>query len=93
MVGGHVEEGEDFDTAVHREILEETGLPPATLMLEITDQFAVLRPPGPARRLAGAVCLAPEPLYRCAVPPVRIVSDRGQAASGLGWDRADHQPH
>lgn len=26
MVGGHVEEGEDFDTAVHREILEETGI-------------------------------------------------------------------
>ena len=26
MVGGHVEPGEDFDTAVHREILEETGI-------------------------------------------------------------------
>lgn len=26
MVGGHVEEGEDFDTAVHRELLEETGV-------------------------------------------------------------------
>jgi 8-oxo-dGTP pyrophosphatase MutT (NUDIX family) len=26
MVGGHVDPGEDFDTAVHREILEETGL-------------------------------------------------------------------
>jgi 8-oxo-dGTP diphosphatase len=26
MVGGHVEDGEDFDTAVHRELLEETGI-------------------------------------------------------------------
>lgn len=26
MVGGHVEDGEDFDTAVERELLEETGL-------------------------------------------------------------------
>ncbi len=26
MVGGHVEDGEDFDTAVHRELLEETGV-------------------------------------------------------------------
>jgi sugar lactone lactonase YvrE/8-oxo-dGTP pyrophosphatase MutT (NUDIX family) len=26
MVGGHVEPGEDFDTAIHREILEETGI-------------------------------------------------------------------
>ena len=26
MVGGHVEPGEDFDLAVHREILEETGI-------------------------------------------------------------------
>jgi 8-oxo-dGTP pyrophosphatase MutT (NUDIX family) len=26
MVGGHVEPGEDFDVAVHREIREETGI-------------------------------------------------------------------
>ena len=26
MVGGHVEPGEDFDVAIHREILEETGI-------------------------------------------------------------------
>lgn len=26
LVGGHVEDGEDFDTAVHRELAEETGL-------------------------------------------------------------------
>ena len=26
LVGGHVEPGEDFDTAVHRELLEETGV-------------------------------------------------------------------
>lgn len=26
MVGGHVEAGEDFDTAIHREVLEETGI-------------------------------------------------------------------
>jgi 8-oxo-dGTP pyrophosphatase MutT (NUDIX family) len=35
MVGGHVEPWEDFDTAVHREILEETGIStgPADLVL------------------------------------------------------------
>ncbi|MGN6780727.1 MAG: NUDIX domain-containing protein [Marmoricola sp.] len=26
MIGGHVEEGEDFDTAISRELAEETGL-------------------------------------------------------------------
>ena len=26
LVGGHVEPSEDFDTAVHRELLEETGI-------------------------------------------------------------------
>ena len=26
IVGGHVEPGEDFDVAVHRELLEETGI-------------------------------------------------------------------
>ncbi|WP_157682755.1 NUDIX domain-containing protein [Nocardioides scoriae] len=26
IVGGHVEDGEDFDAAVHRELLEETGV-------------------------------------------------------------------
>ena len=26
MVGGHVEDGEDYDTAMRREILEETGI-------------------------------------------------------------------
>lgn len=26
LVGGHVEEGEDFDPAAHRELAEETGL-------------------------------------------------------------------
>ena len=26
VVGGHVEPGEDFDAAVHRELLEETGI-------------------------------------------------------------------
>jgi len=35
MVGGHVEDGEDFETAVYREVEEETGLvlPPGTLQL------------------------------------------------------------
>ena len=35
MVGGHVEEGEDFEAAVYREALEETGLvlPPGSLEL------------------------------------------------------------
>src|ERR1700712_990102 len=34
MVGGHVEPGEDFDTAVHRELLEETGIAAAPGDLE-----------------------------------------------------------
>jgi 8-oxo-dGTP pyrophosphatase MutT (NUDIX family) len=35
MVGGHVEDGEDFEPAAYRELLEETGvsLPPGTLHL------------------------------------------------------------
>jgi 8-oxo-dGTP pyrophosphatase MutT (NUDIX family) len=35
MVGGHVEDGEDFEPAAYRELLEETGvhLPPGTLRL------------------------------------------------------------
>lgn len=33
MVGGHVEDGEDYETAVYRELAEETGLkaPPGSL--------------------------------------------------------------
>src|SRR4051812_33857786 len=34
MVGGHVEPGEDFDTAMRRELLEETGI--ASLPGELT---------------------------------------------------------
>ncbi len=34
MVGGHVEPGEDFDTAVYRELLEETGIAAAPGDLE-----------------------------------------------------------
>lgn len=35
MVGGHVEDGEDFEPAAYREVEEETGLalPPGTLLL------------------------------------------------------------
>jgi 8-oxo-dGTP pyrophosphatase MutT (NUDIX family) len=35
MVGGHVEDGEGFEPAAYRELLEETGLalPPGTLRL------------------------------------------------------------
>lgn len=35
MVGGHVEDGEDFEPAAYRELVEETGvsLPPGTLRL------------------------------------------------------------
>jgi 8-oxo-dGTP pyrophosphatase MutT (NUDIX family) len=35
MVGGHVEDGEDFEPAAYRELAEETGLtlPPGTLQL------------------------------------------------------------
>jgi 8-oxo-dGTP diphosphatase len=42
MVGGHVEPGEDFDTAVHRELLEETGIAtgPDDLILWQEAEFA-----------------------------------------------------
>jgi 8-oxo-dGTP diphosphatase len=41
MVGGHVEPGEDFDTAIHREILEETGIRtgPGDLALWKAEEF------------------------------------------------------
>lgn len=42
LVGGHVEPGEDFDTAVHRELLEETGIAtgPGDLVLWQDTEFA-----------------------------------------------------
>jgi 8-oxo-dGTP pyrophosphatase MutT (NUDIX family) len=42
MVGGHVEPGEDFDTAVHRELREETGIvtEPGDLVLWQQTQFS-----------------------------------------------------
>lgn len=42
MVGGHVEEGEDFDAAVLRELAEETGLepPPGTLTTWFEGEFS-----------------------------------------------------
>ncbi len=45
LVGGHVEPGEDFDSAAHRELLEETGITvgspraPAELMLWQDTEF------------------------------------------------------
>ncbi|MGO4257307.1 NUDIX domain-containing protein [Marmoricola sp. RAF53] len=41
MVGGHVEDDEDFETAVYREVAEETGvdLPPGTLALWRDDEY------------------------------------------------------
>ena len=42
IVGGHVEPGEDFDDAVHRELLEETGIStgPGDLVLWQETEFA-----------------------------------------------------
>ncbi len=42
MVGGHVEPGEDFDLAIHREILEETGIAtgPGDLVLWQETEFS-----------------------------------------------------
>ena len=42
MVGGHVEHGEDFDTAVRRELLEETGIEaaPGDLVLWQATEFS-----------------------------------------------------
>jgi 8-oxo-dGTP pyrophosphatase MutT (NUDIX family) len=41
MVGGHVEDGEDFEPAARRELAEETGLtlPPGTLRLWRDEEF------------------------------------------------------
>jgi 8-oxo-dGTP diphosphatase len=41
MVGGHVEEGEDFEPAAYRELAEETGLrlPPGSLRLWREERF------------------------------------------------------
>jgi 8-oxo-dGTP diphosphatase len=41
MVGGHVEPGEDFDTGMHRELLEETGIAAAPGLLQpwLTEDF------------------------------------------------------
>lgn len=41
MVGGHVEDGEDFEPAAYRELAEETGivLQPGTLTLWREDEF------------------------------------------------------
>lgn len=41
MVGGHVEDGEEFDEAVYREVAEETGveLPAGTLSLWREDEY------------------------------------------------------
>jgi 8-oxo-dGTP pyrophosphatase MutT (NUDIX family) len=41
MVGGHVEDGEDFEPAVYRELVEETGLtmPPGSLRLWHSGHF------------------------------------------------------
>lgn len=61
MVGGHVEDGEDFEPAAYRELAEETGvvLPPGTLRLWRDEVFAY--PDGFRGRYhlyAGAVALA-----------------------------------
>jgi len=42
MVGGHVEEGESFEEAAYRELLEETGqsLAPGALVLWESEKFA-----------------------------------------------------
>ena len=41
MVGGHVEDGEDFEPAAYRELTEETGivLPPGALQLWREDAY------------------------------------------------------
>lgn len=41
MVGGHVEDGEEFEPAAYRELQEETGidLPPGTLRLWREDEY------------------------------------------------------
>lgn len=43
MVGGHVDDGEDFEPAAYRELTEETGLtlPPATLQLWRVEEVVV----------------------------------------------------
>jgi 8-oxo-dGTP diphosphatase len=51
MVGGHVEEGEDFETAAYRELEEETGLrlAPRELRLWRDELFRYSEHPEPSR--------------------------------------------
>ena len=49
MVGGHVEDGEDFEPAAYRELEEETGvrLDPAACGCGARSEFQLLRPGQP----------------------------------------------
>ena len=51
MVGGHVEDGEDFEPAAYRELEEETGirLPPGGLRLWRDEQFGYVGAAAPHR--------------------------------------------
>jgi 8-oxo-dGTP diphosphatase len=51
MVGGHVEDGEDFEPAAYRELEEETGirLPPGGLRLWRDEQFGYVGAAAPNR--------------------------------------------
>ena len=81
MVGGHVEDGEDFDTAVHREIQEETGIEtvPGDLVLWQETEFSYSDGHrGPYRVYAGRVDLTDDD----------IVLGEGRAIVFVDPDRA-----
>lgn len=92
MVGGHVEPGEDFDTAIHREILEETGIRTGAddVVLWVAEEFAHAEGGRSDYRVyAGSVDLTDDD----------IVVGEGRAivfvepAQALGLDLADSTAH
>ena len=65
--GGYVDDGEPLDTAVARELQEETSIDPASIKLI---QIGTFGDPGRDPRCARARLPCPPPRARCAPPPL-----------------------